>query len=207
MLNDNNFISAFVLLFILLNPFLIIVYVIDLVQEKSASQFSAILFRACIISLLVFIIFALSGNAIFEDILQTNFASFQIFGGLVFLIIGIRFIFQGVDVVRNLRGKSEHIAGAIAMPILIGPGSIGASIIIGERLEPLWAIISIATALILTYLIMVLLKALHDYVKPRNEKLIQRYIEIMGRVTALVIGAFSIEMIMQGLKTWMKVMN
>ena len=207
MLNDNNFISAFVLLFILLNPFLIIVYVIDLVQEKSASQFSAILFRACIISLLVFIIFALSGNAIFEDILQTNFASFQIFGGLVFLIIGIGFIFQGVDVVRNLRGKSEHIAGAIAMPILIGPGSIGASIIIGERLEPLWAIISIATALILTYLIMVLLKALHDYVKPRNEKLIQRYIEIMGRVTALVIGAFSIEMIMQGLKTWMKVMN
>ena len=123
------------------------------------------------------------------------------------MIIGIRFIFQGVDVVRNLRGKSEHIAGAIAMPILIGPGSIGASIIIGERLEPLWAIISIVTALILTYLIMVLLKALHDYVKPRNEKLIQRYIEIMGRVTALVIGAFSIEMIMQGLKTWMKVMN
>ncbi|MCB0280934.1 MAG: MarC family protein [Calditrichae bacterium] len=206
MLTENNFVSAFILLFILLNPFLIIIYVIDIVQEKSLSEFSGILLRACSISAVVFIVFALSGNAIFDRVLQTNFASFQIFGGLIFLIIGIRFVFQGVDTVRNLRGKSEHIAGSIAMPILIGPGSIGASIIIGERLEPLFAVLSIAAALILTYVIMLLLKSLHDYVKPRNEKLIQRYIEIMGRVTALVIGAFSVEMIMQGIKTWMKVL-
>ncbi|MBE0504967.1 MAG: MarC family protein, partial [Desulfuromonadales bacterium] len=43
-------------------------------------------------------------------------------------------------------------------------------------------------------------KRLYDVVRPNNAKLIERYIEIMGRVTALVIGIISVEMIMQGIK-------
>ena len=39
--------------------------------------------------------------------------------------------------------------------------------------------------------------------KPRNERLIERYVEIMGRITALIIGIFAVEMIMQGLKAWL----
>jgi multiple antibiotic resistance protein len=47
------------------------------------------------------------------------------------------------------------------------------------------------------------LKRFHDFVKPRNEGLVQRYIEIAGRVTALVVGTFAIEMIMLGAGTWL----
>ena len=60
----------------------------------------------------------------------------------------------------------------------------------------------IVLAVAVTILVIVLLKRLHDFVRPRNEKLIERYIEVMGRVTALVVGTFSIEMIMQGLAAW-----
>jgi small neutral amino acid transporter SnatA (MarC family) len=49
---------------------------------------------------------------------------------------------------------------------------------------------------------MMALKKLHDFVRPRNEALVQRYIEIAGRIMALFIGTVAVEMIMQGLSSW-----
>ena len=89
------------------------------------------------------------------------------------------------------------------MPVMIGPGTISAAVIIGKRLEPLLACLSVVVAIFLSLLIVVLLKHLHDYVLPRKEALIERYIEIFGRITALYIGTVAIEMIMLGLATWM----
>jgi len=47
----------------------------------------------------------------------------------------------------------------------------------------------------------VALKMVHDFARPRREVLIKRYIEIAGRITALVVGTVSVEMIMQGVRT------
>ena len=51
---------------------------------------------------------------------------------------------------------------------------------------------------------MIMLKSLYDYVRTAHEELVQRYIEIAGRVTALYVGTVSVEMIMQGLKSWVE---
>lgn len=32
-----------------------------------------------------------------------------------------------------LRGKAEHLAGSVAMPFMIGPGTVNASVIIGTK--------------------------------------------------------------------------
>jgi hypothetical protein len=48
------------------------------------------------------------------------------------------------------------------------------------------------------------LKGTHDFVRTRNEPLIERYVEVAGRVVALVVGTYSIEMIMQGLSFWVE---
>ena len=118
------------------------------------------------------------------------------------MLIGIQFVFKGPNAIEILRGDSTQLAGAIAMPLLIGPGTISASILIGKRLEPLHACGAVAVALIVSILIMIILKALHDFVRPRRELLIQRYIEVAGRITALIVGTISVQMIMQGIKTW-----
>jgi small neutral amino acid transporter SnatA (MarC family) len=34
---------------------------------------------------------------------------------------------------------------------------------------------------------------------------VQRYVEVAGRVMALVVGTFAIEMIMQGVQAWLHV--
>ncbi len=190
------------LLFMLLNPFLMVVYMIDVYDKLPIPTFRNVVIRAGIISIIVFSIAAVLGDVLFRVLLQAEFASFQVFGGVVFLLIALRFVFEGNAAIKGLRGESRHIAGSIAMPLMIGPGTIGASIVVGKRLSHVHAVFSITLAVLASVGLMVVLKYIHDYVRVRNEELVQRYIDVAGRVTALVVGTFAIEMIMRGLTTW-----
>ena len=198
----SDFIKSTALLLVLLNPFPVIIYLVDMVENLDQKQFTLVMIRAGLIAGTVFSCFAILGDAIFSRFVQAEFASFQIFGGVVFLLIGLQFVFQGPKAIEILRGKSEHLAGAVAMPVLIGPGTISASVIIGEKHEPLVASAAVIIAVAISIMMMLALKAVHDFVVPRRERLIQRYIEIAGRITALFVGTVAVEMIMHGIRTW-----
>lgn len=201
-----EFVQSVMLLFVLLNPFLVIIYLVDVLDKLDRARFISVVFRAGIIASVVFCCFAVLGDVVFSSIFQAEFGSFQIFGGIVFLLIGLQFVFRGPGTIELLRGESDYLAGAIAMPVLIGPGTISAGVIIGKRHEPLTACTAIAIAVLSSVVLMFLLKSLYDYVKPLNGRLIQRYIEIAGRIAALYVGTVAIEMIMQGLRSWVKLL-
>jgi multiple antibiotic resistance protein len=77
-----------------------------------------------------------------------------------------------------------------------------ASVIIGKRHDPLIACLSILVAVFMTILSMLVLKKGYDFVRPRRAPLLERYIDITGRITALYVGTVSIDMIMRGVQTW-----
>lgn len=197
-----EFLKSTALLLVLLNPFLVIVYLVDIVEKLDRKQFAKVLIQGSLIASLVFCCFAIVGDVVFSGIVQAEFASFQIFGGVVFLLIGLQFVFRGPTAIEMLRGESQGLAAAIAMPVLIGPGTISASVIIGKRHEWLLACASIFAAVFISVVLMLGLKMMHDFVRPRNEPVIKRYIEIAGRITALYVGTVAVEMIMQGMRTW-----
>ncbi len=199
-----DFLSSVSILLALLNPFLVIVYLFDVVKTLDREKFYRVLLVAAAISAAVFSCFALIGDVIFSSLVQAEFASFQIFGGIVFLLIGIQFVFKGPSAVEILHGKSENLAGAIAMPVLIGPGTLSASVVVGKRLDPLVACGAIVLALGISVSLMLVLKEIHDYVRKKREYLVQRYIEVAGRVTALYVGTIAVEMIMRGLQSWVQ---
>jgi small neutral amino acid transporter SnatA (MarC family) len=163
-----------------------------------------VLVRGTLISAVVFSLFAWGGDAIFSQYLRVRFASFQVFGGVIFLLIGIRFVFSGADALRSIRGQPEHLAGSIAMPFMIGPGTVSASVVIGARLPVLEAWAVIAITLVLTVVMVLAIKFAHDYVKEYNKALVDRYIEIVGRLSALLIGTFALEMLFEGIGTWLQ---
>jgi multiple antibiotic resistance protein len=197
-----EFLKSTALLLVLLNPFLLIIYLTDVVQKLDQPRFSGIVVRAGLIAVVVFAVFALLGDAIFVRIMQVEFASFQIFGGIVFLLIGLQFVFRGPTAIEILQGEYGNLAGAVAMPVFIGPGTIGASVVVGKRLDPLMACLSVVTAVAVCVLVLILLKRLHDVVVPRREALVQRYIEIGGRITALIVGTLAVDMIARGVRSW-----
>jgi small neutral amino acid transporter SnatA (MarC family) len=188
------------LLFVLLNPFLMMIYLLDIVQRLDARRFRSVLVRAALISIGVFAVFAATGDLVFVDVLQVRFESFLIFGGVVFLLIGLRFVFQGPEALEAMRGAPEHLAGSIALPFMIGPGTLSASVVAGARTPFPWALGAIAGAVLASVVCVVLLKLLHDHVRKRHEALVERYIDVVGRISALVVGTVAVEMIVRGVE-------
>ena len=191
------------LLLVLVNPFLLSIYLLDLIRRLDRKTFRGVLVRASLIATSVFVLFAWMGDKIFLEVLHVRFASFLIFGGVVFLLIALRFVFQGPKGIEEIRGEPEHLAGSVAMPFLIGPGTVSASVIIGARLPALPAAAAIALAMAIAVVLLLVFKRLYDWASVRREALVQRYVEIVGRLVALVVGSYAIEMILLGVERWL----
>ncbi len=190
------------LMIMLLNPFLLVIYLVDIIKNISLKKYASTITLAGVISTIVFIFFAVAGDIIFKDIVQAKFSSFQIYGGIVFLLISLNYIFNGNAAISDLRGDSQNKVGAIAMPILIGPGSLNVSVLAGKTLGGLQSAMAILISVTFAVLVLILLKMLHDLVLPRNARIIDRYVDVMGRVTSLYLGTVAIQMIMTGIKNW-----
>jgi small neutral amino acid transporter SnatA (MarC family) len=186
------------ILFVLLNPFLISIYLISLIRDLSFREFIKVMVRAHIISGIAFVIFAITGEGIFENIFNVRFGAFLIFGGIIFLWIGVQSVFTGKFILIETRGNPEHIAGSIAMPFMIAPGTLSASVLIGSSLPAPRAAIAILIAVSLSLVSIIVFKLIHDPLQKRNERLLNRYVEIAGRVVALFTGTYAIEMIARG---------
>ena len=85
------------------------------------------------------------------------------------------------------------------MPFMIGPGTVSASVVISARLPMLNAAVVNLVTLALTVLLVIAIKIAHDYAKERKARIIDRYVEIVGRLSALLIGTIAVEMIFEGL--------
>ncbi len=203
----DNFTDTFLLFFVLLNPFTLSIYLLEVIKGLDLFQFSKQLLWAACISLLAFTGFALAGDAVFEQIFRVRFASFQIFGGITFLIIGIRLILGVGPPLKAIRADSAYLSGTIAMPLIVGPGTISASVLAGSRLDPLLAFLCIGLALSTAIFAILLFKFIHDQALKRNEVYLQRYTDVAGRVTALFTGSFAIELIVKGIQSWWPVVN
>lgn len=194
----DQFLTSFALFFTLLNPFLMSIYLLGMIRQLSLSQFSKVLIQGALISSVVFLLFSYGGEAIFNRFLQVRFESFQIFGGIIFLIIGVRYVFEGAGTLESTRGKPEYLAGSVAMPFMIGPGTISASVVIGSNLSMAGAAAVIVATMVLTCSMLILFKYIHDNLKARYARYVDRYIEIVGRLSSLLIGSIAVDMIITG---------
>ncbi len=195
--------KSFLLLFVLLNPFILSIYLLELIRELSLKEFSAQMVKAIVLSYFVFLVFAWAGDRIFADVLQIRFLAFMIFGGVIFLIVGVRLIL-GIGPPVEVPAAGHHdMSGAIAMPFIVGPGTISAVVIIGSTHDFGATATIITLAMTGAVVALLVLKWLHDFVRYRNERYVERYTEIAGRVTALFTGSFAIDMILKGFERWM----
>ncbi|RZF53623.1 MarC family protein [Acinetobacter halotolerans] len=194
----SSYVHAFALFFSLLNPFLMSVYMVGIIRNTDVTVFNKALIQGSLIAFIVFVLFAWGGENIFSRYLNVRFESFQIFGGLIFLVIGYRYVFQGADTIGEMRGAPEHLAGTIAMPFMIGPGTISAAVVTGVTLPFTAAVAVIAVTLFLTCSILILMKYGHDHLRYKHAKYIDRYFDIVGRLAALLIGTIAVDMIVNG---------
>jgi hypothetical protein len=66
------------------------------------------------------------------------------------------------------------------------------------------ALLSVACALLGTVAVLALLKLMFDRLQQRRASLVERYVEVASRVSAMLVGSIAIEMIFTGLEGYLK---
>lgn len=199
---SSQFVSSGLLLFVILNPFALAVYLVDMFRQNDLQVCTRVVARAMLISFLVFAAFVWTGDAFFRVVLQVRFEAFQLFGGTLFFVIALRFMLGGNTTLVSLRGEPRYLAGAIAMPFMIGPGSVSAATLAGLRLGPVLGTVCVGVALACAGALLLALKAAFDHAQRSNAALVERYVDVASRISAMIIGSIAVEMMLRALESW-----
>lgn len=189
----------FISFLVLLNPFALFVYLIPLKKERGMREFANIMLRASLISYVIYLLFALFGQNIFR-LLNIDFEAFRIFGGIVLVSLALSFILQGKKSMIATRGELSRIAAEIALPFIVGVGTITLSILIGEALSAIKATITIAAVMVVNFVVIYLLALARHLLKEDLKIVLDKNAEILLRINGFIVGAYGVNLIVEGLK-------
>lgn len=196
---DMNAAQSIINFLVLMNPIALYLYILPLKKQVGVVRFINIVARATIISYVVYTVFALSGEKFFH-LLQIDFESFRIFGGLVVTVLSLIFIVQGKKSLITTTGEVNRIAAEIALPFMVGAGTIAISIIIGRQQGAMKASLIIFAVMLLTFIAICTLSLLRHSLKPRWKIFFDQNAEILLRLNGFMIGAFGINLIVTGIR-------
>ena len=192
------------LLLVMLNPFATMLFLTALMQERSSREFLRIFNWASLFTMLILMMFALTGDFVLNEIFQVSLPAVRIFGGLTIGVAAFTYIMQGPEGLKLFRGDITTIAQQIALPFMVGPGAIWVCISIGRSHPVPIAFGIILVALLINSAAMI---AYNLIIKRANDhQVITRilsYFQMLMRLNALLIGAVAVQMILAGIREFM----
>ncbi len=133
------FLSAFVALFVVIDPPGCAPIYAGLVSGASHRQAVSMAVRACVIATLILVVFALFGENLLGA-LHIELNSFRIAGGIMLFVIALDMVFEKRTQRREERAekvREEHVEDVsvfpMAMPMIAGPGSIATIMLLTAR--------------------------------------------------------------------------
>lgn len=191
-------VASVVAFLVLLNPFAMFIYLQPVMRELSPGDFLKVLIRASIISLLIFISFSFSGEFIFRSILQINFEAFRIFGGIIFFSFAYFYIIHGRKSLIDMREKLDDLASEIALPFMVGAGTILLSILMGHKFPLLTCFLLLCLIMAANFVIIVSLMYIRKALSNRLQVAFDKNMEMLLRLNGFFVGAIGLNMIITG---------
>ena len=190
-------ISHIIAFLVMLNPFALFLYLNPVMEELEHKNFLKVLFKATIISFGIFLVFLFTGKFLFEDFFQINFESFRIFGGVVIFSLAYLFIVKGQKAMIHMKGSLDDLASEIALPFMIGAGTISLTILMANELPIRIGFVSLILILAINYVFILILKAMRDnFDRKRMKVAFDKNMDILLRLNGFFVGAIGINMIL-----------
>ena len=196
-------ITAFVTLFVIIDPIGMTPLFVALTQGMSAARRRAIAIRACIASALILILFAALGEAVLGFV-GISMPAFRIAGGLLLFLTALDMLFER----RSQRRKGQADAAEedegddpsifpIAIPLIAGPGSIATVILLaGQKpgAEGLAYVIGVMLFVIGLVFLMFLMGSLLERALGRVG------INVVTRLLGMLLAALAVQFVLDGLR-------
>ena len=187
-LNIVEIISAFVVLFAIIDVTGSIPIFLSLKnQQKSIKPW-----QACLASLVLFVVFFYSGDALLK-LFGVDSASFAVAGALVIFILAMEMVL-GIEIIKNEGGGNGASIVPIAFPLIAGPGALTALL----SLRADHAVINIIIAFLLNVLFAFIVLSSID----RIEKVLGKAtIFILRKFFGVILLALAVNMFVDNLAT------
>jgi len=189
-----DLISIMVLLFIVVDPFGNIPFVLALLKDQDAKSFRKIVLREILIAYGILLAFFFQGNLILHY-LGIREASISVAGGIILFIISIHMIFKGSSEVFTSEYGNDPIFVPIAMPYIAGPSAIATVMLIHSKLEGEWLV-----GLWALSLVMIINATLFVFSRSVGKLLGKRGLKALDRLMGMLLNLISVNMILNGIQ-------
>jgi len=184
----------------ILNPFALCLYLAHVMEELDTRTFLIVFGKASLVSFLVFCLFAAAGEPLLTDFLSVRPEAMRIFGGIIFFIVAYGYVTKGYRATEVLRGSLDELPSEIAVPFMIGAGTITQAILLGKAHGAARATLVLFTGMAVSVLIVLAFKHIADRMRGPRERVFVRYVNIASRLNGLLIGAISTDMVVGGVR-------
>lgn len=195
-------ISAFVTLFVVIDPIGTAPLFLALTQGMSAKQRRTVGLRACFIAALLLMAFAVAGED-FLNFIGISMPAFQIAGGLLLFLTALDMLFDR----RSERRQNHADEGSgnladdpsvfpLAMPLIAGPGAMATMVLLINDTGGTWEGTALISGVMLAVILLVLLAFLAA--APLERILRRTGTMVLTRLFGLLLSALSVQFVLNG---------
>jgi MarC family membrane protein len=195
---DVSFISAVVILLLVMDPIGNIPLFVSLLRQVEPARRTQVILRECAIAFAVLLVFVFFGAAIL-GVLGLSDPSLTIAGGVILFLIALRMIFRRPEGVFGDTVSGEPFIVPLAIPSIAGPAAIATVMLLVSRapqrlLE--WCV-AVSVAMLVT---VALLVSADRLAKLAGEQGLLAFERLMG----LILTAIAVEMLLRGIETFVR---
>lgn len=193
------YITAFVTLFLVIDPLGLLPVFISLTQSHTKNR-RGIALRACLIAVSILLLFAGFGEKLLNFV-GIGMPAFRISGGILLFLTAVEMLFSKRAARREEQSEDDNSEDPavfpLAMPLIAGPGAMATMILVaGEIRDDFNAILVGSIAMFSVIIITFLLFLTSDFV----ERLLGKTgIKMISKLMGLLLAALAVQFIVDGL--------
>lgn len=190
--------SAALLLFLILDPLGNIPVFLSLLKGLPPARQRVVIVRELLIALGVLMLFLWAGRYLLE-LMHLRQESVSIAGGIILFLIGLRMIFPPADGIMGEQPEGEPFIVPMAIPMIAGPSGMAAVMLLGSQEPGRMGAWSLALAIAWAATAIILFSATY-----LQKWLGTRVLTAIERLMGMVIVAISVQMLMDGISTYLR---
>ncbi len=194
---DHTFVSALVLLLLVLDPFGSLPIFISVMRGVAPERRRVVALREVAIAFAVLALFMVTGQG-FLALMRLSERSLEVAGGVILLIIAVRMIFaSGGEIYAGEGSGREPFIFPLAVPLLAGPSAMATVLLLASR-QPdrlLSWFAALTAAMVVSGVVLLSADRLRRWL---GSSMVAAIEKLMG----LVLTAVAVEMILAGLKRY-----
>lgn len=205
----NEFIlQAFVTLLVIVNPFAVAPIFVSLTQSDSFAVKRKIAKKACLISVILLLVFAFAGGKLL-DLMRISPEAFRITGGFLLLLAAIDMVLSkggsasSGDAKTDAHKHDDICVYPLAIPLLAGPGALTSTVLLMREANTMHFNAEIGVICVVLAVSAITLTSL--LLGDRLMKILGTTgTNVLTRVCGIILSAVSIDNIIKGVITVIK---